>query len=122
MKKIIVLIITLIVSMACMPFSFCDESNSGTTIDIRAVKRGSNKKPTAPSRQRVTCDLFDTYLTIQFAFPEGTALIVIEEMENKTENIVNTSSEIFLPTNGMDFEKITITTEYGNTYEGYIQL
>lgn len=104
------------------PISVLPTEKEGKTIVITPTTKGPNKRPSAPSRQRVTCDLFDTYLTIQFAFPEGTALIVIEEMENKTENIVNTSSEIFLPTNGMDFEKITITTEYGNTYEGYIQL
>lgn len=123
MSRFITILTIIILMLICPTESFCEDSSDyDYKIKLIPTKKKTGERPNESLKQKIQCSLNDSNIILDFSVSEGLATVTIDEIDNVSEYVIDTSVQSYILVNRSDFEKITITTEYGNTYEGYIQL
>lgn len=96
-------------------------SNAGSTIGLTKTGGKVNKRPQAPSLQRITCTYDGEYLVFDFVLPEGQCELTVRSIDNtnvvcETFDSNDLVAEVFV--GELSDCEIELTTQKGNTYSG----
>lgn len=120
MKKIVSIL--LILFAWCFPQCYA-EGNDNPSVFLKPNLKPGNGRPRVPDGQCITCSYYDGNICLDFVYSEGMCnLYVIDARKGEMQLFSFDSSELstVICVGTIDESYISLITEYGNTYEGYI--
>ncbi len=100
------------------------QTQGGDPVGFGQTNGNKGNKPKAPSRQQIEAWYLNGYLTISFLYSEGECEMTVLDLSDQYSYVYSLDSSIstIIYIGEVSNVEITITTEYGNEYTGYIGL